>query len=86
MNVVMESYSMMNIKRLKEYDPSRFCAIRTGLGGLEYRYCMSDVSPICGKITEYAKSGKQRPFIMCEYAHAQGNSNGNFKDLLGCYL
>lgn len=33
------------------------------------------------EITEYAKSGKQRPFIMCEYAHAQGNSNGNFKDL-----
>ena len=26
-------------------------------------------------------SGKLRPFIMCEYAHAQGNSNGNFKDL-----
>lgn len=26
-------------------------------------------------------SVKLRSFIMCEYAHAQGNSNGNFKDL-----
>lgn len=24
---------------------------------------------------------KARPFIMCEYAHAQGNSNGNLQDL-----
>lgn len=31
-----------------------------------------------GKLTV---SVKLRSFIMCEYAHAQGNSNGNFKDL-----
>ena len=30
---------------------------------------------------EYRNSGKTRPYIMCEYAHAQGNSNGNIKDL-----
>ncbi|MEO5912291.1 MAG: glycoside hydrolase family 2 TIM barrel-domain containing protein [Pelobium sp.] len=29
---------------------------------------------------DYAKSGKTRPFIMCEYSHAMGNSNGNFKE------
>ncbi len=28
---------------------------------------------------EYAKSDKPRPFIMCEYSHAMGNSNGNFQ-------
>ncbi len=34
---------------------------------------------------EYMKSyaaddSKQRPFIMCEYSHAMGNSNGNFRE------
>ena len=28
----------------------------------------------------YAKKYTDRPFIMCEYAHAMGNSVGNFKD------
>lgn len=36
--------------------------------------------PNWGRVLAYAKSGKQRPFIMCEYAHAQGNSNGNLQD------
>lgn len=30
---------------------------------------------------EYAAAtDKTRPFIMCEYAHAMGNSNGNFQE------
>jgi beta-galactosidase len=29
---------------------------------------------------EYANSDKQRPYIMCEYSHAMGNSNGNFQE------
>jgi beta-galactosidase len=29
---------------------------------------------------DYAKSDKTRPFIMCEYAHAMGNSTGNFQE------
>lgn len=37
--------------------------------------------PSWGRMKAYATSGKQRPFIMCEYAHAQGNSNGNFQDM-----
>lgn len=36
--------------------------------------------PNWGRILAYAKSGKTRPFIMCEYAHTQGNSLGNFQD------
>jgi beta-galactosidase len=28
----------------------------------------------------YAESNKTRPYIMCEYSHAMGNSNGNFKE------
>ncbi len=28
----------------------------------------------------YAKADKKRPYIMCEYSHAMGNSNGNFQE------
>lgn len=36
--------------------------------------------PTIKHMKEYASSGKKRPFIMCEYSHAMGNSNGNFKE------
>lgn len=38
--------------------------------------------PTPGGMAEYAKNNPrpQRPFIMCEYAHAMGNSLGNFTD------
>lgn len=29
---------------------------------------------------EYGRSGADRPLIQCEYEHAMGNSNGNFKE------
>ena len=29
---------------------------------------------------DYANSDKKRPYIMCEYSHAMGNSNGNFQE------
>jgi beta-galactosidase len=29
---------------------------------------------------DYADSDKKRPYIMCEYSHAMGNSNGNFQE------
>ncbi len=29
---------------------------------------------------DYAAAKKERPFIMCEYAHAMGNSSGNFQE------
>ncbi|MDO3411814.1 glycoside hydrolase family 2 TIM barrel-domain containing protein [Saccharibacillus sp. CPCC 101409] len=29
------------------------------------------------KVEEYAKSGPKKPFILCEYSHAMGNSCGN---------
>ena len=67
-------------KWLKATDPTRFVQFEqawedwnTDVVALMY--------PGWGRMKDYAKSGKQRPFIMCEYAHAQGNSNGNFKDL-----
>ncbi|MBN2274436.1 MAG: DUF4981 domain-containing protein [Bacteroidales bacterium] len=33
-----------------------------------------------GHIENYAKKKQARPLIMCEYMHAMGNSEGNFKD------
>lgn len=36
--------------------------------------------PGIGSMKNYAASGKTRPYIMCEYSHAMGNSNGNFKE------
>lgn len=36
--------------------------------------------PGMGYMKSYAASGKTRPFIMCEYSHAMGNSNGNFQE------
>ena len=67
-------------RRLKEYDPGRFVQFEQAWEDWNTDI-VCPMYPNMWKITEYAKSGKQRPFIMCEYAHAQGNSNGNFKDL-----
>ena len=67
-------------KRLKKYDPGRFVQFEQAWEDWNTDV-VCPMYPNMWKITEYRKSGKQRPFIMCEYAHAQGNSNGNFKDL-----
>lgn len=36
--------------------------------------------PGMASIKEYANSEQTRPYIMCEYSHAMGNSNGNFQE------
>ncbi len=36
--------------------------------------------PSLEHLTAYAKKNPKRPLIMCEYAHAMGNSLGNFSD------
>ncbi|MEO6732988.1 MAG: glycoside hydrolase family 2 TIM barrel-domain containing protein [Ferruginibacter sp.] len=36
--------------------------------------------PGIGSMKSYAASNKPRPYIMCEYSHAMGNSNGNFQE------
>ncbi len=42
------------------------------------------VAPMYPRLTAMKKyaddATKKRPFIMCEYSHAMGNSNGNFKE------
>jgi len=41
-------------------------------------YC--PMYPTIEKIVKYAKNIPERPLIMCEYAHAMGNSVGNLQD------
>ena len=36
--------------------------------------------PEINSMKAYAASGKSRPYIMCEYSHAMGNSSGNFQE------
>lgn len=67
-------------KRLKEYDPGRFVQFEQAWEDWNTDI-VCPMYPNVGKMKEYRNSGKTRPYIMCEYAHAQGNSNGNIKDL-----
>lgn len=67
-------------KWLKAYDPSRFVQFEQA-----WEEWNTDVVcpmyPLYSQVKAYSESGKQRPYIMCEYAHGMGNSNGNFRDL-----
>ncbi|MBA2936855.1 DUF4981 domain-containing protein [Paenibacillus sp. CGMCC 1.16610] len=37
----------------------------------------SQMYTLPGKVEEYALTNPKKPFILCEYSHAMGNSNGN---------
>lgn len=67
-------------KRLKAYDPSRFVQFEQAWEDWNTDI-VCPMYPNMWRIKSYRNSGKTRPFIMCEYAHAQGNSNGNLKDI-----
>jgi len=64
---------------IKGMDPSR--PIHYERAELEWNsdvYCPMYPSP--DELIKYAKSNPTKPLIMCEYAHAMGNTVGNFKD------
>lgn len=67
-------------KRLKTYDPSRFVQFEQAWEDWNTDV-VCPMYPNVGWMKRYRNSDMPRPFIMCEYAHAQGNSNGNLKDL-----
>jgi len=67
---------------IKVYDPSR---------PIQYERCLETPQYDCSDIMcpmyasprwseQYAASNPARPLIQCEYAHAMGNSMGNFKE------
>ncbi|MEL6358273.1 MAG: glycoside hydrolase family 2 TIM barrel-domain containing protein, partial [Bacteroidota bacterium] len=64
---------------LRERDSSRPIQYEQA-GEEDYTDIVCPMYPTPTAIEEYAQKSPQRPLIMCEYAHAMGNSLGNFKD------
>jgi len=64
---------------IKQRDPSRPVHYeRAGTGPNTDIVCW--MYPSIQRIISYAKSNPSRPLILCEYAHAMGNSVGNLQD------
>jgi beta-galactosidase len=64
---------------MRRRDPSRPVQYeRAGLRPHTDIYCPMYASP--AEIREYASKPQDRPLILCEYAHAMGNSVGNLQD------
>lgn len=66
-------------KLVKEYDTSR--PVQYERAGHDWNTDL--VVPMYyspKSVEEYAKGDDPRPFVLCEYAHAMGNSMGNFKE------
>lgn len=65
---------------IKERDSSRFVQFEQGYGGPN-----TDITcpmyPSMYEMREWAeRENPTKPYIMCEYAHAMGNSTGNFRE------
>ncbi len=64
---------------IKKADPTRVVQSEdAGLDGLTDIYC--PMYKTIDFIEDYAVSGNKKPLILCEYAHAMGNSVGNLQD------
>lgn len=91
-----ESGSGINFKKaydwMKSYDTSRPVHYeRTERKGIKYKERITDIigwmyeqranvdKLLLNKLPNLPEE-ERRPFIWCEYSHAMGNSNGNFKD------
>ncbi len=65
---------------IKEYDKSRYVQYESTNPGSNISDIIASMYPLKEWIEEVmADSTDLRPFIMCEYAYAKSNSNGNFK-------
>ena len=64
---------------IKQKDESRFVQFEQA-GENRNTDIVAPMYPGINHMIEYANSDKNRPFIMCEYSHAMGNSNGNFQE------
>lgn len=66
-------------KWIKQRDPSR--PVQFEQAGEDWNTdIVCPMYPSINNMKRYAAdSSKKRPYIMCEYAHAMGNSNGNFR-------
>jgi beta-galactosidase len=67
-------------KWLKQTDPSRPIMFEQA-GEEENTDIVAPMYPFIENMKKYGLDiAKKRPYIMCEYSHAMGNSNGNFKE------
>ena len=64
---------------LKQVDPSRPVQFEQA-GENRDTDIVAPMYPRIKGMKEYASADKKRPYIMCEYSHAMGNSNGNFQE------
>lgn len=65
---------------IKNYDPTRPVQFEQA-GENENTDIVCPMYPSLNYMKEYAaRKNVKRPFIMCEYAHAMGNSTGNFQE------
>jgi len=69
-----------NYKWIKQRDGSR--PVQFEQAGEDWNTdIVCPMYPSIGNMKKYAAdTTKKRPYIMCEYAHAMGNSNGNFQE------
>lgn len=66
---------------IKEYDKTRYVQYESGNPGPNISDVIAPMYPRQEWIhTVMADSSDLRPFIMCEYAYAKSNSNGNFEE------
>ena len=64
---------------IKQRDPSRPVHYEQA-GEKAHTDIVCPMYPRVGRLEKYSSKPETRPFIMCEYEHAMGNSSGNFWD------
>ncbi len=64
---------------VKQRDPTRPVQYEQAMEAA-YTDIVCPMYPSVDHLEDYAKRASDRPLIMCEYAHAMGNSLGNLKD------
>ncbi len=66
---------------IKEYDKTRYVQYESGNPEANITDILAPMYPTKAWIEDKMADSKDlRPFIMCEYAYAKSNSNGNFKE------
>lgn len=65
---------------IKERDKTRFVQLEQGYGGA-HTDIICPMYPPMGEFRRYAeRENLSKPYILCEFAHAMGNSTGNFRE------
>jgi beta-galactosidase len=66
-------------KKIKQRDNTRFIMFEQSRENPNTDI-VAPMYPDIEYMKQYAAANKERPFIMCEYSHAMGNSSGNFQE------